>query len=408
MKTLPFYIAKRYLFSKKSHNAINIISAISLGGVTVGTMALIVVLSIFNGFDSLIKSMFNSFDPDLKITLVEGKVFSTENEAFQTIKKMPEIAFYIESLEEAVLLEYADKQHIGIIKGVDAGYSKMNRIDTMMMNGDFLLHYNKEDFAVVGYGVAYYLSLGLNFVNPIKIWTPRRTAKPTFDPQKAFNRKTIFPIGVFSVQPEFDAKYVITPIDFARELLEYDDEVGMVEIKIKQIYNKEKVQQKIQAILGDKFRVKNRYEQHELFYKIMKSEKWAIFLILSFILVIASFNVLSSITMLILEKKKDIAILQSMGANKKLIRRIFIAEGWLISIIGAILGLILGVFVSFMQQEFGIVGFPGEASFVIDSYPVEIQLADIFYVFTVVICIGFVAAWYPINIFIKKNKQIII
>ncbi len=396
------------MFSKKSTNVINIISGIAITAVAFGTMALLVILSVFNGFDTLIRSLLNSFDPDLKITVVEGKTFSADTSSLDFVKQYKDVAYFVEVVEENVLLEFDDKQYIATIKGVGDDYASINSIDTMIIDGEFVL-YDNQNYAVLGYGISYKLSYGLNTINPIKIWVPKRKGKVTFNAENAFNKDFIFASGIFSVQQEYDEKYIIVPINFARDLLEYKTEVSSIEIKLKNGINKNKAEKIIQSKLGSGFVVKNRIEQQELLYKIMKSEKWAIFLILTFIIFIASFNIVGSLSMLIIDKKKDIIILRNIGASNTLIRNIFLIEGWLISFIGAIVGLLLGSFICFIQLQFGLLQFPGTGTFIVNAYPVELRIVDIFFVFLTVISIGFIAIWYParyVNRLIKvKDSQ---
>ncbi len=398
----PFFIAKRYLLAKKSQNTINLISAISVFGVAVGTIALIVVLSVFNGFDALVHSLFNSFNPDLKITIQEGKKFSSELSSVQKLKKLPGVLYFTEVVEENALLKYGKKQYIATIKGVSKDFVKMSGIDTMIIDGKFTLRQGKNEYAIVGQGIASKLSIGLNFVNPIIVYVPKRTGKVSLNPEKAFNRRYIFPSGVFAIQQDFDTKYIIVPIDFARKLLDYTTEVSSLELKIDPAYDVDDIQKQIKNIMGEDFEVKNRFEQEELLYKIMKTEKWAIFFILTFILIVASFNVIGSLTMLIIEKKKDISILRSMGTEMQQIRKIFLYEGWLISLTGAIAGLILGVFIIWLQQKFGFIKLQGSGSFVIDTYPVKIVPFDFLLVLSTVIGIGYIAAWYPVRYISRK------
>ncbi len=393
----PFYIAKRYLIAKKSKNIINIISGISIFGVTIGTMALIVILSVFNGFDTVITSLYNSFDPDLKITIKEGKAFSTDLPALQKVKNMDAILHFAEVVEENALLRYDEKQYIARIKGVSQEYVNLTGIDSMMLDGDFILKNNKRDYAVVGQGVAYYLSIGLNFINPIVMYVPKRTGQITYNPDRAFNKQYIYPSGIFAIEKEFDSKYIIVPLDFARNLLEYTNEVTAVEINVKPTANQDDIQEEIQSAMGPDFEVKNRFQQNELFYKIMNTEKWAIFFILTFILIVASFNIIGSLTMLIIDKKNDIFILRSLGANLTFIRKIFLLEGWSISIAGSVLGLFLGSILCWLQQQFGLIKLKGSSSFVINAYPVHMEMLDIVYVFLTVSLIGFIAAWYPVR-----------
>jgi len=399
---LKLFIARRYLFSRKTQNVINIISGISLLGVAIGTAALIVVLSVFNGFDGLIKSLFNSFDPDLKISIVEGKNFVPGTAAFQSIKNHEKVVHFSEVLEENVLLKYGEKLHPATIKGVTGEYSKTTGIDSMLVQGDFIIESKGTPLAVVGQGVAYYLSIGLNFVNPIIVYVPKRGKKIAVSAENAFSRKVIFPSGIFSIQQDFDTKYVITSIDFVRDLLNYKKEVSAIEIKLDEGVNTNKVKSEIQALLGDNYIVKDRYEQHELFYKIMESEKWAIFLILSFILLIASFNIIGSITMLIIDKKEDIHTLNSLGANQAAIRKIFVYEGWFISVLGAFIGLVLGGLICWLQIKFELIRLEGSGSFIIDAYPVSFAAMDFVYVFALVLIIGFAAAWLPAQTVLRR------
>ena len=401
---LPFYIAKRYLISKKSHNIINIISGISVIGITIGTMALIVVLSVFNGFEKLVISLFNTFNPDLVITVKEGKTFNSNEFPSEKVKNIPGVVYFTEVVEENALLKHKAKQHIVTIKGVSEDFEKMSRLDTMIIDGEFILKNEGRSFTVIGAGVAYYLGANpKDFTNPISVYIPRRTKSTSLNFENAFNNQLILPSGVFSVQQDFDINYIIVPLEFARELLEYNDEVTSIELGLEQDADTDEIQSEIQNILGEHFLVKNQFQQQELLYKIMKSEKLAIFLILSFILLIATFNVIGSLSMLILDKKKDIAVLSSMGANKKLIKRIFLTEGLLISVIGAILGLTFGGILCWLQQRFGIISLgPGDGSFVVDAYPVQTQILDFVYVFITVFLIGLAATLVPVKQISKK------
>jgi lipoprotein-releasing system permease protein len=401
---LPLFIAKRYLISKKSTNVINIITTISVIGVTVATIALIVILSVINGFTDVLESRFNAFDPDLKITPAKGKTFSNKLKDLSKVKDLSEILYYSEVIEENALLEYGKKQHIGIIKGVGDQFVNMTGIDSMMIDGEFLLTHNNNNFAVIGSEVAYFLSVGLNFTNPIKIYAPQRDIKniSMLNADKALSKKYIFPMGVFSIQKDYDAQYVIVPINFARDLFGYNNEVSAVELKFKPETDINEVKSNIKSILGDKFTVKDRYEQHEFIYKMLQSEKWIVFLILGFILVISSFSIIGSITMLILDKKKDIKTLKNIGANLKLIKRIFLFEGWMISIIGAVIGLLIGALVCWLQMEFGLIQLQGNGVFIIDAYPVRMIFTDFLIILGTVLLVGYVAAWYPVQYVTKK------
>ena len=399
---LSFYIAKRYLFAKKSRNAINIISGISVFGVAVGTIALIVVLSVFNGFDDLIKSLYSSFDPEIKITPAEGKTFVPHSASFDTLRQMEGIMFFSEVIEENALLRYGEKQYIATIKGIDDQFSNVTGIDTMIVEGEFILYKKNRPYAIVGQGIAYYLGMGLNFITPINIYSLKRTGNISINPEQAINRKYIFPSGVFSIEQEYNTKYILVPIQFARELLQYTDEVSSLELRLEPEADQGTIQGRIQSLLGDQFVIQNRNEQNELFYKIMRSEKWAIFFILTFILIIASFNIIGSLTMLILDKKKDIETLRSLGASEGLIKRIFVTEGWLISFSGALIGLLIGSIISWLQAEYGLIKLNGSGSFIIDAYPVVYQFTDVIKVLLTVMLIGFFAAWYPVRFTSKR------
>lgn len=403
---LPIHIARRYLFAKKSHNAINIISYISVGGVALGTMALIVVLSVFNGFDSIVRSLFNSFNPDLVITLKEGKTFIPDKEKFNEITRVKGVFDYSEVLEDRALVRYDEKQTIATVKGVSSNFGNISGVDSMVREGEFLLEKDNQYFSVIGQGIAYFLNINVNidliYRRELGLYVPNRKSTNYNNPERDITRKFITPAGVFAIEQDFDSKYVIVPVDFARQLFGYEKEVTSVEIKTDAETNAKYLQESIEKILGPEYAVKNRFQQNELFYKTMKGEKWAIFLILVFILAIASFNVIGSLTMLILEKKHDITILQSMGADMSLIKKIFQLEGWMISVIGTVIGLASGLVICFLQIKFELIKLQGSGSFVIDAYPVVIKISDVFAIFIAVVIISYFASWYPIRYVTKK------
>jgi lipoprotein-releasing system permease protein len=396
----PLYIARRYLFSKKRRNVINIISGISVIGVGIGTMALIVVLSIFNGFDGLLKNLFYAFDPDLKVIPTEGKSFHSDSAVLTSVENHPDVADFARIIEENALLRYDDQQFIATLKGVDSSYVHVSGVDTMMTAGEFKLYDRGVPLAVAGQGVAYKLSLGINRHTPIKCFVPKRDARFTgsfMDASSAINQKNLYTAGYFSIQQDFDNQFVFVPIAFARDIFEYSDELSALEIKLKTDADVETVKTELQSLLGHQFDVQDRYEQHAFFYKIMASEKWAVFLILSFILLIASFNVIGSLTMLIIDKKEDIYTLRSLGADNRTISRIFLFEGWLITAVGAVVGLALGALLCWLQMRFGLITLGGSGSFIIDAYPVETRGIDFVVVFFTVMLIGFLASWYPVR-----------
>jgi len=399
------FVARRYLFSKKSHNVINIISLISVFGVATGAMALIIVLSVYNGFDGLIKSVFSTFDPDIKITIKEGKVFDPEADPLDQLKFIDGVAVVCPTLEEMALLEYDDKMNPSVIKGVPPEFESMTGVDTMMVEGEYKLTDGKRDYAVVGAGVSYFLSIGLNFITPIKVYVPKRTEHVSMNPSRAFNQMYIYPSGKFSIQQEIDSKYVLVPIDFARRLLSYPTEVSALELKLKPKADVDEVQSNIEALLGENYVVKNKYQQHEVLFRVMKSEKWAIYMILTFILIVASFNIIGSLAMLIIDKKNDLTTLKSLGLDRERIRKIFLIEGWMISIGGALVGLLLGALVCLAQQYFGLIKLSSMGTFLVDNMPVKMQFADFVGIFVTVVIIGLVASWYPVKYFTKKYLQ---
>jgi lipoprotein-releasing system permease protein len=373
-------------------------------------MALIVVLSVFNGFEDLVKSLYSTFDPDLLIELKEGKAFATSEMDVEKIKQLPGVVSYTEVVEDNALLKFRSEQYIVTIKGVSDDFLYDNPLDTMLYDGTFTLKEGNANMAIMGYLVAYHLGVRINdFEHPVYIYVPKRTGKTLGRLDNAFNIKPVYLSAVFAVQQEFDSKYVIISLDLARELLQYKNEVTDIEIRLDPSADMEQIQEKVKEIAGNRFIVKNRFQQQELLYRIMKSEKWAIFLILSFILLIATFNLIGSLSMLILDKKKDIAILYSMGANEKTIKRIFRVEGMMISVFGALTGLILGALLCWVQMEFGLIRLGSEANaFIVPYYPVKMEIMDFISVFGIVLAIGFFTSWYPVRQITKQflNQRI--
>ena len=396
---LPFFIARRYLISKKSHNAINIISSVSVMGVCIGTMALIIVLSAFNGLSDLVQSLYNSFDPDIAITIKQGKTFDPDSFEIQSLKKLNGIAYYNEVMQGNALLKFNDKQCIATIKGVGKEFKKMTSFDTLIRDGIYSL---EKSNIVVGRGICNILQTGpKELFTPISIYAPKRGNNNSINPEDGMNELRVFVSGAFTINDEFDNNYVIMNIDNARKLLDYKNEVTSIELKLKPDADREKVQQQLISILGNKYVVKNREEQNAMLYKTLKSEKLWTFLILIFILIIATFNVIGSLTMLIIEKKKDITILNNMGADVTLIRRIFLLEGLMITLLGAFLGLLLGLFVCWLQVQFKLVRM--SEGWLVDAYPMKIHIGDIALIISIVLLIGFAAAWYPVRFFTKKH-----
>jgi len=405
---LSLFIAKRYLISKKSHNLINIISIISVAGITVGTMALIVVLSVFNGFEGVIKSFYHSFNPDLLITAEKGKTFHFDKFPSAEIAKTEGVFQLVQVVEDDALLKYNDKQFIGKIKGVSNNFKKATVLDSTLVDGKFVLQEGNRNFAVVGAGVAWFLGINLRDVQQLlSIYVPKRGNASSFSMNSAFNNNVIHPTGVFLIQQEIDDKYIFVPLRFTRGLLDYTDEVTSVEVYLSPTTDVQQVKATIKNIVGKGFSVKDRNEQNATLYKVMESEKLAIFLILVFILILASFNMIGSISVLIVEKKKDIAVLKSMGADKKLVSRIFFSEGLMISFIGTLAGLFFGFVILFLQQHYGLVKLGGgNGAFIINTYPVQMRKFDFLYVFITVQLIGMAASWYPVKYLLRNFEDI--
>lgn len=399
------YIAARYLLSKKSRNVVNIISRVALIGIMVGTMALTIVLSVFNGFDDLIQSFFSVFDPELKITAAEGKYFTPQGAAFDSIRNHPDVAYFADEVEEIAHLRFEDHQYIANIKGVDDRYIEMSRIDSFIYDGKMKLADNSNYYTVIGHGVAYNLGIAVNFVRPIYISVPKKGE--TFNSlSNPFRQKYLFLSGVYSVgQQEVDDKYAIISIDVARELLDLDkNEVTAVALKLRSNSNVKSVQKELKQILGDTYIIENRYQQHESYYRVAESERLFIFITFAFILIIASFNLAGSLSMQIIDKKKDIHILQSFGATRKQISQIFFFEGCLVSVIGTLAGIVLGVIICIGQQQFGWIKMPG--GFAVTSYPVSIRLSSLLIIAITVLIIGAFISWLPIKFMPKKFFEI--
>jgi lipoprotein-releasing system permease protein len=398
----PFYIARRYVFARKSHNAINLIAAISVIGITVGTIAFIIVLSVFNGFDEVVHGMFNTFYADFEITPKQGKIFTIEDTLLQKMRSVNQVDDIAAIAEENALLVYGDRQAVGTVRGVTENYHRVTGIDTMLWEGEYVLWKDDMPYAVVGRGIKYMLNMETDFFENLKIIVPRRTEKFSTDPNRALNTKIIRPSGFFASQPEIEVKYLLIPIEVARTLFDYTNELSALEVKTEAGANPSKIQRELQNIAGNNLIVKNRIQPTELLYKTMKSEKWSIFFILAFILLVASLNVVGTLTMLIIEKKNDIQTFRNLGLNMQSIKRTFLAEGLIISFIGAISGLTIGSAICYIQQEFGIVKLQGAGAFVIDAYPVKIMLKDILMVLCSVSFIGFFASWYPIRFITRR------
>ncbi len=398
----PILIARRYLFAKKSHNAVNVISAVSVVGVAVGTIALVIVMSVFNGFEDLTKKLYSTFDPDLKITAAVGKNFVADPAKLEQLKADPDVLTFSQTVEENVLVQYGEQQEIAVLKGVDNEYRRVTGMDTMMYEGHFLLWEKDIPQAIVGLTMAYKLRVGLNFITPLHFYAVRNTPTISLDPGKALRQKLIFPSGKFAIDEEIDSQYILVPIEFARSLLENDSITGAIEVKLKPGADEVKVQKRVAAIFGEGFDVKNTYQQKEFAYKILKSEKFMGFMILTFVLLIASFNVVGSLSMLMIEKKNDMFILQSMGTDKQMLSRIFITQGWMIVLAGAFAGLLLGAFICWLQMEFGFFKVTNAGTYIIDSYPVAMRWRDFVMILVAVVGVSFLTIYFPVKYFVRR------
>jgi len=405
---LTLFMARRYLFSKKTHNLINTISLVSMIGLALGTAALIIVLSVFNGFEHVIKSLYHTFNPDLMITVRQGKTFEMTHFPSDKITAFAGVAQLVKVVEEDALFKYNDKQYIGKIKGLSENFKKVSRLDSTVRAGSFILQSGESNYAVLGVGVAW--SLGVNLRDAgslLTVFVPRRGNPSSFNFSNAFNRELIRPEGIFSIQQDFDEKYVLVPLRFARKLLNYHHQVTSLEVYLKKGADVDHIQSAIEKLLGPAFLVKNRFQQNETLFKIMKSEKAAIYLILVFILILASFNLIGSLSILIVEKVKDIAMLKSMGADRTLVQRIFLKQGLLISLISGGSGLLIGFVILWLQQRYGLIRLGSTSGdFIINAYPVKMQITDFIYVFATVQLIGLLASWYPVRFLLKDFGKI--
>ena len=399
------YIAKRYLFSKKQTHAINIISGISILGVLVGSAALIIILSVFNGLEKVILSLYSNFTPELKIEPRIGKTFNPNTYYFNGLSRDVRVVSYTQVLQEKALIRYADRQFIGTVKGVSADFLKGRTLDSTIQFGSFTLKNKGQNFAVIGATVQGSLGVSLRnqFVS-LQIFSPKRSAGNSTDPMNDFTFRSILPSGVFGIQQDFD-DIIITPIEFTRDLLDEPNQVSSVEINYKKGTDLNDIQHQIQEKIGKNFTVKNRKEQNSGLYRTINYERWSIFMILTFVLVIAIFNIIGSLTMLVIDKRKDIAILTSLGANKSLIQGIFFFEGMMISVIGCIIGLVLGLIVCLIQQHFNIIKM-GSSLSVLDAYPVALKLSDIGLVFLTVTVIAVIASGISSRLSVKRLDEI--
>lgn len=411
----PFFIARRYLFSKKSTHAINIISGVSVIGVAIATMALIVTLSVFNGFHDLVASFFTAFDPQLKVVPVKGKTAPVDDPILMQLRQLPQIEVAMESLEDQALAVYNQHQAMVTIKGVEDNFNKLTHIVEILEDGDtllsnnidkYVLHAADMNYGIVGIRVGEILGTGYEFYGTMQIYAPQREGQLNMaDPSQGFTVDELYsPGALFCVrQGKYDGKYIITHIDFARNLFDQEGRLSSLELRLKKGSDFDAVKQQIQQIAGDRYRVLDRYEQQDDTFKIMKIEKLIAYIFLTFILIVASFNIIGSLSMLIIDKKDDVVTLRNLGASDKQIVRVFLFEGRMISAIGAVIGIALGLLLCWIQQTYGVVALgPSSDSFVVNAYPVSVHPWDVVLVFLTVLAVGFLSVWYPVHYFAKR------
>ena len=406
---LPSFIAQRYLLAKKSHNLINIVTWISIISICVATFAMIFVLSVFNGFNVVISDMIHQFSPDLNISPIKGKTININDFPFEKIKEIKGVDYVFPTITEDVLFKNSNKQQIGQVKGVPNDYNKISRIKgTILNDSTFNISNNNINFGIPGAGMAYYL--GINVYHPyssIQVFVPKRGNASSFSLENSFNTSRLFVTNVFSTQQEVDETMVLAPFTWLSDLMEYDSLASNVEIFIKDKGQLNKIKKEIKSILGNNYKVYDQYEQQETLYKMMKSEKLAVYLILTFILIMGTFNMIGSLSLLIIDKRKDISVLRAMGADNTLVKKIFINEGLLISVVGGLLGLLLGIVAVLIQQQFGIISLGNsDGNYVIDAYPVALQITDIVLVFVTITIIGCIASFFTANKSIKNMDDV--
>ena len=403
----PFFVARRYLFSKKSTHAINIISAISVVGVAVATMALVVTLSVFNGFHDLVATFFTSFDPQLKVQPVEGKTVAADDSVLTKIRQLPQIEVATECVEDQALAIYNGHQAMVMVKGVEDNFDSLTHINEILVgDGEFILHAAGMDYGILGIRLAETLGTGYFYQRPLKIYAPRREGQYDMtDPEQAFEEDQVYsPNVLFNVkQARYDKNYILTSISFARRLFDQQGMLSSLELRLKPGSSFERAKSEIAELCGDRFTVKDRFEQQDDTFKIMKIEKFIAYIFLTFILMVACFNIIGSLSMLIIDKKDDVVTLRNLGANDHQIVQIFLFEGRLISAIGAISGILLGLLLCGLQQQFGLVSLGSTSgAFIINAYPVSVHPEDVILIFVTVLVVGFLAVWYPVRYFSKR------
>ena len=389
---LPLKIAWRYLFARKSTNAINIITGITVTGLAIGTAALLLVLSVFNGFEELLTTLFSNFNPDVKVTPLQGKTFEEDSSRIARIEALPGVAAVARSLEEVAFFEYEDNQDFGVLKGIDAQYRHVTHIDSTIVEGRYVLEKEGRAFLVLGAGMRNKLGVDVDdYLEPIAVYMAKRKVRTAME--QPFRKRYAFPAGTFKIQQEYDQRYVLAPLWFTQELMQMPYQLSALEIRLDPAADKEATIEAIRRIMGPDFAVKDRYQQEEAFFKLMNIEKWLSYAILTLVLALVAFNMVGSLWMIVLEKQKDIAILRSMGATGRLVRQVFLSEGLLISLLGLLTGIALALALYALQKQYGLIGIP--EGFVVRAYPVEMRWPDFIVVTATVLLIGLIASVLP-------------
>jgi len=397
----PFFIAWRYFFTKNKIGYVHLLTLITQIGIAIGTASLVLVLSVFNGFEDLVLSMYNVFDPHIKVVSSNGKNFNGQK-VKEILLTYDDIDVYSSTLEEKALVEYNGKQHIVTIKGVDSLYSNLTSLDSVIISGDNINKFKDANVAIVGRGVAYYLSMNIGSVfENLQLYLPKRNAN-FINYKNAFSTSSLSPVGIFSIQQEIDTKYILTHISYLQNLIQKENFVSAIEINLLDKSEMLIFQKKIAEKIGNNYKVINQFEQQEFLYKILNTEKLVVFLILIFIVLISAFNIISSLTVLIIEKKNDIKTFLNLGLDHLSLKNVFVIKSMLGVVFGSLIGLVLGFLIAYIQQEFGLIKM-GEGGFVIDSYPVKILFTDFIFIQLIVLVIGFFASWTTAHLMLKKN-----
>jgi len=399
---VPFYIAKRYLFSKKSKNIINIISGISVFGIFISTCAMIIVLSGFNGIEELVEKLYSSFDADIRITKTEGKTFDFREISKEEILKIEGVDAITKVIEEITMIKHEDRWITATMKGVEDSYLSICNLDSVLTEGETKLQEEGLNKAIIGIGLQNKIQVTSDprYHDYLTVYGLLRDEKISKNNPDAFKPEMISVGGVFAINPEFDNTYFLVPIQFAKNLLEYENDITAYEISVKNGFTNKQVKEEIQKVVGNKFEVKTRYEQNELVFKTNETEKWMVFLILGFILLLSTFNIIASLTMLILDKKKDIETLISMGATRPFVLKVFFLEGVFINLLGGIIGISVGLLIAWLQLTFHFVTLDDS---VIPYWPVSVHFSDVLMVFGTVVLIGIGSSYIPVSYLIKRH-----